>query len=78
MSEVYPHVEAEAGATEYVSIRWGPSLEAHLYLHTASHSEVSLCTLHTDVVHAHKRIKYTLGPCVLKQGQIPFSRPWMP
>ncbi len=52
MSEVYPPVEATAGATECVFVR-GPSLKARVYLHTASHSEVPLCTLHTDVVHVY-------------------------
>lgn len=53
MSGVFPPAEATAGATECVFVRWGPSLEAHLYLHTASHSEVPMCTLHTDVVHVY-------------------------
>lgn len=68
LSEVHPHVVTTAGVSKRVSISWGPTFKD-------SHNEVSLCTLQTDAVHAYKRIKYTLGPCVLKQGPIPFSMP---
>lgn len=53
LSKVYPHAEATAGATACVFLWRGPCLEAYLYLHTASHSEMQLWTLHTDVVHVY-------------------------
>lgn len=46
----------------------------HHYLYAALRSEVLCCTLHTNVVHAHKWAQVHLGPMHTKAGPDPIQQ----